>query len=69
MKTWHKVGLSLVTMGVTATAIYYGIQAFKKKRDKQKAAAEEAAKKAEVKAPSAEVAKDTIDQKTETKQP
>lgn len=52
MKTWQKVGLGVLTVGVTATAIYFGYKAFKKKmvaKDAAKAAAVKAEVKAEVK--------------------
>lgn len=47
MKTWQKVGLGIVTVGVTATAVYFGYKALKKrlaKKEADKKAAEPAKK-------------------------
>lgn len=38
MKTWHKVALGVLTVGVTATVTFYAVKAIKKKlADKKKA--------------------------------
>ena len=53
-KKTGKIVLSLVTIGVTATAVYYGYKAFKKHAAKKKAALEandKAAKEKETPAP------------------
>lgn len=71
MKTWQKVGISALTVGVTATALYFGYKALKKVRAKKKAAAEAAAAKEkadqEKKETPAPAAQDST--KNETKQP
>jgi len=36
LKTWQKVGLGILTIGVTGTAIFYGYKALKKRMDKVK---------------------------------
>lgn len=37
MKTWQKVGLGIVTVGVTATVVYFGYKALKKRLAKKEA--------------------------------
>lgn len=43
MKNWQKIGVSVLTVGVTVTAIYFGVKAIKKhmaKKAEQKKAEE-----------------------------
>lgn len=36
LKPWQKIGLSLITVGVTATTVYFGYKAIKKHLDSKK---------------------------------
>lgn len=37
MKQWQKIGLGILTVGVTATAVYFTVKAIKKRMNAKKA--------------------------------
>ena len=69
MKTWAKVTLSLVTVGVTATALYFGLKELKKMKARKIAAkpADTSAPAADKDSAAAPAADDKNQTKTETK--